>query len=139
MAREEDNRIVLNLNETGKKKALKKLNNLILQFLQGKYNDFVLYFENPLRITEDKFLELLGHYNSSRGKGYSGNIEEEYVYIVNKEKTDSGKCILSVKRIYVKFKVEDNNNKIIYMLHYVKGITEEIEITEDIEYNCNNS
>ena len=132
---EEDNRYIsVDLNKMGKKEALKKLSDLIDQFLKGKYNDFSIYFENPLRVTEDKFFELLGHYSSSREKGDSGNIEGEYVYIISKKKTDSDKCILSVKRIYVNFKVEDNNNgKIIYMLHYAKGITEEIE------YNCNNS
>jgi len=37
---EENNRIVLNLDRKDRNKGLKKLSDLVDQFLKGKYNDF---------------------------------------------------------------------------------------------------
>jgi len=134
---EENNRIVLNLEKKDRKKGLKKLSDLVDQFLKGKYNDFAVYFEKPLRITENEFENLIGHYNSSRGQEDNGVFDEEYVYIVNKEKTDSGKCILSLKRLFLEFNMKEDNDKTIYIIHYAKGLSEKTEIPEEVEYNCN--
>jgi|GEM_PF-4342992 len=128
MGKEDKRDISIDLNEKERKEELKKLRNLIHKFIKGKDNDIALYFENPLRVNENEFKNLIGHYNSSRSFGDNGNIEEEYVYVFNKNKTDSGKCEIPIKRLFLSFHIEDNNDKIIYVLHYAKGLSEKIEI-----------
>jgi len=132
MSKEDNRDISIDLNEKIRKEELKKLRNLIHKFLKGKDNDIALYFENPLRINENEFENLIGHYNSSRSFGDNGNIEEEYVYVFDnhKKKTDSGKCEIPIKRLFLNFHIEedDNNDKITYILHYAKGLSEKIEI-----------
>ena len=131
MAREEDNRNVLDYNDKEREETLKKLSYYVDQFLGGKYNDFDLKLEKPLEINEDQFRELIGYYDSLKGVVDNGIFEENFYYILYKERRDS-ECEIPIKRLYIKFNIEDENDETKYILHHVRGLSEKIEL------DCNN-
>ena len=128
---QKDNKNVLGYDDKEREETLKKLSDYVDQFLGGKQNDFDLKLEKPLKINEDEFRELIGYYDSLKGVIDNGIFEENFFYILYKERRDS-ECTIPIKRLYIKFNIEDDNGETKYILHHIRGLSEKIEL------DCNN-
>jgi len=128
---QKDNKNVLDYNDKEREETLKKLSEYVDQFLGGKQNDFDLKLEKPLKINEDEFRELIGYYDSLKGVVDNGIFEENFFYILYDKRRDS-ECTIPIKRLYIKFNIEDDDDKTKYIIHHVRGLSEKIEL------DCNN-
>jgi hypothetical protein len=111
------------------KATFESLKGLVGKFLRGEQADFILAFDQHVKLTEDEFNELLGDYGST-----SEYIDEvngvlvhrgEYVYDVGEKEVGPGEVIVYLKRLYVTYHVEEDNGKRIYVIHSVEGASEE--------------
>jgi hypothetical protein len=105
------------------KQILKTLNELIDQFLEGKYDKFSLNFEEYLRLTDEEYLNLIGNFDSS-----SGTLNNLGQYLIEKfsyDIEDYEKCVMIRKKVFITYHFDENNN---YVIHSIEGVTEKREI-----------
>jgi len=106
-----------------KKGLLKTLNELIDQFLEGKYDNFTLSFEEYLRLSDEEYWDLIANFDSSGGavNNLGQYLIDKYSYDIE----DYEKCVKITKKIFITYHYDENNN---YVIHSIEGVTEKREI-----------
>jgi len=112
----------INVNE--KKGLLKTLNELIDQFLEGKYDKFSLSFEEYLRLSDEEYWDLIGN-NFDSSSGAVNNLGQYLIDKYSYDIEDYEKCVKITKKIFITYHYDENNN---YVIHSIEGLTEKREI-----------
>jgi hypothetical protein len=108
----------LDVNEQERRSSLRILNDMIGDFLEGRYFEITLVFDRPLELHENEFWDLLGYYDSSNG----GEGFDEYEYDAGVIEDARGKCFRVKKYLYIYYNVKDLGTT--YIIHKVEGTTE---------------
>ena len=111
----------ISINE--EKKVLETLNELIGKFIEGKYNEFSLSFEEYLTLTDEEYWSLIGNFDSSGGA--VNNLGEYLIDTYSYDIEDYEKCVIIRKKIFITYHFDENNN---YVIHSVEGFTEKREV-----------
>ena len=116
-------------DEEKRKKVYRSLRNLINRFLKDEMVDFSLTFDEYAKVTESEFKRLFKRY----GKNSEGIIEEngaqvwyeEYVFAVDEKKIGPNEVIFYLKRLEVKYHIEEDGDRRMYVIHSIKGTSDE--------------
>jgi len=105
------------------KGLLKTLNELINQFIEGKYDKFSLNLEEYLTLNDEEYWSLIGNFDSSGGA--VNNLGEYLIDTYSYDIEDYEKCVIIRKKIFITYHFDENNN---YVIHSVEGFTEKREV-----------
>jgi flagellar hook-associated protein FlgK len=106
------------------KQILKTINELIDQFLEGKYDKFSLNFVEYLTLNDEEYWSLLGNFDSSGGA--VNNLNGEYLIdTYSYDIEDYEKCIKLIKKIFITYHFDENNN---YVIHSIEAFTIKHEV-----------
>ncbi len=106
------------------KQILKTLNELIDQFLEGKYDKFSLTFEEYLRLSDEEYWDLIGN-NFDSSSGTLNNLGQYFIDKYSYDIEDYEKCKKITKKIFITYHYDENNN---YVIHSIEGFTEKREV-----------
>jgi len=106
---------------------IRDVEKLVKKFLRDVFADFDfdIKLEKPLKVYDYEFNELIGFYGSSNRVVNDGVFNDIYNYYLL-PKIIFGKCKEITKRLYIKYKKDNEGD---YILYHVSGATE----TEDCE------
>jgi len=94
----------INVNE--KKGLLKTLNELIDQFLEGKYDKISLNFEEYLRLSDEEYWDLIGNNFDSSG-GAVNNLGQYLIDKYSYDIEDYEKCVKIKKKIFITYHYDE--------------------------------
>jgi len=106
------------------KQILKTLNELIDQFLEGKYDKFSLSFEEYLTLTDEEYMNLIGNYFDT-ASGALNNLGEYLIEAYSYDIEDYEKCVKITKKIFITYHFDENYN---YVIHSIEGLTVRREV-----------
>jgi hypothetical protein len=105
------------------KQILKTINELIDQFLEGKYDKFTLSFAEYLRLSDEEYWDLIGNFDSSGGA--VNNLGQYLIDTFSYDIEDYEKCVIVRKKVFITYHFDENNN---YVIHSIEGVTEKREV-----------
>ena len=109
------------IKEKERLRSLEVLSDVLNEFLEGRYDKFLLSFDKHLELTENEYYELLGNYDSSNGAKAFDAFTYDCDVIKNLR---TRKCFQVTKTLVIKRDVE---NAGIYIIYSVEGYTNEEE------------
>jgi hypothetical protein len=109
------------IEEEERRKSIKVLDDLLEEFLEGRYSDFSLKFDKPLDLGEDEYFGLLGNFDSSGG---ADNIDVFTYDCGIIENLRTKRCFAIVKTLEIELDVQEG---VRYIIYEIRGHTAEKE------------
>ncbi|MFP3257791.1 MAG: AcrID1 family anti-CRISPR protein [Candidatus Nanopusillus acidilobi] len=110
--------------------TLAAVQRLIDQFFDVGIEKFDLYLDG-IEINDNEFKDLIGNPDSSNGATNNDIITDEYIYDIDTYEKSPGNCFKVMKKLVLKYRINDKEENHNYVLYYIGGFHDEIRV------NCN--